>query len=101
MPVNYATGTSGDVVALGLSLVSPRVAADTRKEGGEGGWGGHQRGGKKEGRGNGGRGHGSCSGYWWQGSRSFGGGFQEKEIEGGEVEVEVRKASPSQHGAMV
>ena len=83
MPVNYATGTCGDVVALGLSLVPPRVAADTRKEG------------EKEGRGNGGRGDGSCSGFWWQGSRSLGGGFQEEEIVGGEVEVDVRKASPS------
>ena len=91
VPVNYATGTSGDVVALGLSLVSPRGGGGTREE--------ERR--RDEGTAEGGRGHGSCSGYWWQGSRSFGGGFQEKEIEGGEVEVEVRKASPSQHGAMV
>ena len=105
VPVNYAAGTSGNVVASGLLLVPPRVAADARKEGGGGcglgRGGGHQRGGEKEGRGNGGRGDGSCSGFWWQGSRSLGGGFQEEEIEGGEVEVEVRKASPSQHGAMV
>ena len=64
VPVNYATGTSGDVVALGLSLVSPRVAADTRKEGGEGGWGGGGRGGKKEGRGNGGRRKGAWKLLW-------------------------------------
>ena len=34
VPVNYAAGTSGNVVASGLLLVPPRVAADARKEGG-------------------------------------------------------------------
>ena len=88
VPVNYAAGTSGNVVASGLLLVPPCRC-------GLGWGGGHQRGGEKEGRGNGGRGDGSCSGFWWQGSRSLGGGFQEEEIVGGEVEVDVRKASPS------
>ena len=32
VPVNYATGTSGDVVALGLSLVSTRGGGGTREE---------------------------------------------------------------------
>ena len=89
MPVNYATGASGDVVASDLSLVPPRVAADTRKEGGAP----ERR--REGGRGNGGRGDGSCPDYWWQGSWSLGGGFQEEEIEGGEIELVVRKASPS------
>ena len=42
VPVNYAAGTSGNVVASGLLLVPPRVAADARKEGGGAGagWGG-------------------------------------------------------------
>jgi hypothetical protein len=30
VPVNYTTGTPGDLVALGSSLVLPRAAADTR-----------------------------------------------------------------------
>ena len=76
VPVNYATGTSGDVVALGLSLVSPRGGGGTREE--------ERR--RDEGTAEGGM-EVALSGYWWQGSRSFGGGFQEKEIEGGEVEV--------------